>query len=539
MFVIENKHSKIVSGSLIGLVIIGILMRLYHITQNDFFLYDEGFYLNYNHLLVRLMTSHPPENFHDWMQAILVWFRFSMASGKALWFLLIDARVFLGLMHAYFIPRLVSAMAGSLTLWITFVFARRFFNSFWLGMLSLVFLAFLPSHMSYSRLGFQEALSTLFFLLGFYFYLFPRSFTFKTFVSGLFFGCAYFTNYRLIILPLLVFVCEFFVSLSEGRHPGFRKYLWHTLTFLSLVFIVGGLDKGENTIVTFSWMFHQTHLASEQFDWFNLLSYPYYLFRLESPFFGILFWGNIYCALRREWFKIFPFVMVCVQMLIFSFAAEKGARYLCVMTPFMAMAAASFVISLFERKQQPALQAALVVFLVVTLGSLLIKSFQIVTSHSDYKPAMEYLKNIDGEAQVLSTQPWIQNLYMDQHKGIVLGCPNRFQSRLALYGHGFRYMVLCPQAYISWTTDGKRFTRHLENYLGFVASHVKPMQVFPHLNRVMLERFVFEHNENLKRSIDFLNLRDQNPGEIKIYEVKSCISAILQWLSYQKAGQEQ
>lgn len=509
---------------LIGL---GILMRFYQITQDEFYLYDEGLYLNYNHLLLKLWTLHPPEDWQQWKEALLVWFRFSMASGKALWFLLVDARIFFGGMDMLFFPRLVSAVAGVITLWATFLFARRFFNSLRIGLLSAAFLAILPSHVFYSRLGFQEALSTLFFISGFYFYVFPQTLSKRTFLSSLFFVGAYFTNYRLIVIPALVAFSEIVVSFSEKRIPSFRKYLWHTLTFLFFIVIIGNLDMKENAMVTYSWMFHQVNLAQGHFDWFNLFSYPYYFFRLESFLFGILFWGNFYYISRREWKKLFPFALVCFQMLIFSFPSEKAARYLCVVTPFMAMTAASLVVFFFERTKDPVLKAASVGLCILALGTLFFKSFQMTASHSDYKPSLEFLTQQNPNVRVLTTQPWIQNLYVTDQKQ-VFECPHKFERLLQLYTSGFRFLILCPQAYISWTEDGKKFSFRLENYLGLVSTSVQPVKIFPHLSRVMLERFVFEHNENLWRSAAFLHSHRENLGAIRVYDVKEVLAEISQ-----------
>ncbi|HLD69948.1 MAG TPA: glycosyltransferase family 39 protein [Candidatus Omnitrophota bacterium] len=549
-----NSHldiGKIGWWGMFVLIGLGILMRFYQITRDEFYLYDEGLYFNYNHILIKLWSLHPPESWEQWKQALLVWFRFSLASGKALWFLLVDARIFFGGIDLLFFPRLVSAVAGALTLWVTFLFAKRFYNSKWIGLLSVAFLVVLPSHVFYSRLGFQEALSTLFFISGFYFYVFPRALGKRTFWSGLFFVGAYFTNYRLIILPALIAFAEIALSLSEKKLLDFRKYLWHTLTFLFFVIIIGNLDMKQNAVVTYAWMFHQADLTKGHFNWFNLFSYPYYLFRLESFLFGVFFWGNLYYLYppslnyfrvqlrritrrssnvktlersgdRREWNKLFPFALVCFQMLIFSFPADHAARYLCVVTPFMAMAAASLVVSILEQAKDQVLKAATVGICVFALMSLFVKSFQIVASHSDYKPSMEFLTQGNPNARILSTQPWIQKLYVaDQKK--VLDCPHTFERFVEFYTNGFRFLILCPQAYISWTESGQKFTFRLENYLGFVSSSVKPVKVFGHLSRVMLERFVFEHNEDLWQSVVFLNSSRKDLGAIRVYDIREIL----------------
>ena len=512
---------------------VGIFMRFHNITKDDFFLYDEGYYLNYNHLFVNLWTYAPPSDWDEWKQSLLVWFRFSMASGKALWFLLIDSRIFFGGLKVFFFPRVVSAIAGSLALWVTYLFSKKIFNSKWVGILSAVFLAILPSHVFYSRLAFQEALSTVFFISGFYFYVFPQQLNRRTFISAVLLVGAYFTNYRLVIIPALVAFCEFITSVTAKRRPDFRKYVWHTLTFLFFIIMIGNIDMKENALVTYSWMLHQADMAQEQLSFINVFSYPYYLFTLESFWFGLLFLGNIYYGYKKEWPKIFPFAMVCFQMMIFSLTAEKAARYLCVVTPFMAMAVASLLVDFIEQKKEMTLRVAGIILCLLTTATLLLKSNQIVFARSDYKPSIEYLLANDPNAKILSTQPWVQNLYVTNKKN-VQECPHKFEQFLAYYTKGFRYLILCPQSYISWTKDEKRFTPQLETYLGFIATQVKPAKTFSHLDRVMLERFVFDHNENLIQSIIFLNSANRHLGEIRVYDMETIIAKVNQWMSQQK-----
>ncbi len=510
---------------------IGIGLRFYHITRDDFFLYDEGFYLNYNRVFLKMMEIVPPHNFSQFKEALLVWFRFSMASGKALWFLLTDARLFWGWIKVWCFPRLISAVAGTMTLGITFLLGKRFFNSNRVGIVSMALLAVLPSHVFYSRLGLQEAICTLFFTSGLYFYLFPRQFSAKTFLSGALLVCAYFTNYRLIIIPLLVAFTEIFISLSERRFPDIRKYVWHTVTFFFFVFIIGNLDKAENTIVTFSWMFHQANLAEGSFNWFNFLSYPYYLFRLESVVFGLLFFGNMYYLLRKQWIKLFPFAFVCLQMLIFSFVEDQAARYVAVTTPLMAIAVASIIVCIQQRNKF--FEKIGWGIAVIAMVSLLGKSTTIARAQSDYKIAVQQLSVNDPHPLILSTQPWIQNLYT-RNKMDVYECPHKLEGLVTLYAKGFRYLVLCPQVYISWTSTGEKFHLPLTGYLEFITTQVKPIGIFPHMNQVMLDRFVFEHNDNLRYSVQFLNAPNQHHGLIRIYSIKQIIETLGQWLSEQQ-----
>ena len=507
--------------------VIGVVLRFIHITRSGLFFFDEGYYLNYNRMFVDLASAHPPQGFKAFLDVLYALLRVSLATGKALWFFVADARVLWGGAQWWFFPKIISALAGSLTLLLVYLFAKRFYGSKWVGGLSVVILAVLPSHVFYSRLSLQEALSTLFFILAFYFYFFPRKFGYRTFISSFLFACVFFTNYRLIIVPVLVASVEIFywVALREGIQ--WRKFLWHTLIFFFFVFMVGNIDRAQNTIVTFSWMFHQAQLAQTNgpLQLWDFLSYPYYFFRLESFFFGLFFFANIWHLVRKEWLRAWPFLFVCLLMGLFSFAADQAARYLCVGLPFAAMAVASIIVFFFSQNSGKRIRVGIVALTVLLLGSLLLRSGIIAGSTSDYQSAVVFLNKIKRNVKFMSTQSYVQNLYA-RNRHHVAEAPHGFSGFLKLYSSGFDYLVVCPQAYISYTDSKIRFDPQLEGYLGFIVRQVKPVKVFPHFNEVMLERFVFEHNENFLNSLKFLRLKNRGQGTLRIYDVKECLQNI-------------
>ena len=440
-----------------------------------------------------------------------------------------DSRVFWGLWEGWSVPRVIAAVSGTLTLGLEFIFVQRFFQNRLIAFLSVVLLSILPSHVFYSRLALQETLSTLFFLAGFYFYLFPAKLNSRTFLSAVFFIGAYFTNYRLIIIPLLVLWAEIWMSLSLGQRPNVRKYIWHVLTFLSLMFSIGAIDEGQNTVVTFSWMFHQAQLGQHQFDWLNFFSFPYYLFRLEHPFFGLLFFSGAYLLSRRSFYDLLPLGLVLLQMAIFSFAADKAARYVCVVTPFLAASVAVTIARLWDDIKNPRRQVVLGILVFFLVAGMTLKSVRLATAVSDYRPSMQYLVGLDPAVKVISTQPFVQNLYVEPRER-VQECPLEFIGLVALYMQGYRYLVLDPQAYITYTADRNKFTPVLKDYLGFILTNAKPVKEFPHFNQDLLERFVFEHNENLQRSLAFLRMNDAGMGRLRIYDINACLLAIQQRL---------
>ncbi|OGX06953.1 MAG: hypothetical protein A2Z88_04060 [Omnitrophica WOR_2 bacterium GWA2_47_8] len=522
----EQNFPIFVKWSLWLVILFGVILRITNVTSNFMFFYDEGFYLNFNYPLLEIIDKHPPQDLGSFMQALYAVLRLSLGTGKALWFFIVDSRALWGGLDFFVFPKIVSTLAGLLTLPVVYLFTKRMTNSQATALLSAAILAVLPSHVLYSRLAMQESLSTLFFMLTLYFYVFPKELTWRTFLSSVLAAGVYFTNYRLIIVPLLIAFTEVIPGLLDKRLPNGRKLMWHTLIFFLLVFTIGSIDKGQNITTTFSWMFRQADLGKSQLDPINFLSYPYYLFRLESLVFGFLFFGNLYFLYKRDWHKAMPFLLVCFLMLIFSFAADKAARYLCVGLPLAAMGIALLLAESYHEKKKLSVHFGAELLMACLLLSLLPKAMAINRSRCAYRVVVDAIKMINPKAKILSTQPWIQNLYV-KDRGDVQELPHNFESLLKRYQQGFQYIVLDPQAFISYTASKEKFTFRLEDYLAFLTQHVKPVKASGHFDEVVLERFVFEHSENLRTSLDFLNSRNKQLGAIYIYDLKDSIGKML------------
>jgi hypothetical protein len=344
-------------------------------------------------------------------------------------------------------------------------------------------------------------------------------------VSAFLFAAAFFTNYRLIIIPALVFFTEIFISFAEKNKIHWRQYVWHTLGFLSVVFIVGNLYGGANTRITFAWMFYQSQLAQGHANVFNFLSFPYYLFSLEGFLFAMLFSGNFYYYLTKNYKKAFPLTLVLVQMILFSFAQEKGVRYVCVVMPFMVMAVSSLLVDLWEKYKSPVRWMTVVVFIML-IGQQLILDKNILFSRTNHEVAVREIKLLDPQAKILSSQFLLHKLYVKE-QGDVRALPRNFKMLLFLYTQGYRYLIVDPQAYISLTQSGRRFDPPLIDYLGFIDRVAVPVKVYPHLNTGFFKRFVLEHNEDLVQSIEFLRLNGNGKlGTLRVYDIGQCLALI-------------
>lgn len=510
------------------ILLLGVYFRFYHITDHQFVYYDEGMWLVQNHEFVKFVEASRHQGLGIQAKLWDIAFHLSLRTGKALWALISYSRGFFVGAEDFAFTRIVSAVLGVLTILLCALFAKRFYLSTATGMLSGVILSVLPSHVYYSRLALQESFSAFFFLAGIYFYLFPRKLSIRTLVASLFFSFVYFVNYRMIIIPVFVLFSEIYLSMAEGRKPDLRKWVYHSLLFFMIVFGVGALDNGANTYVTFGWMFHQSHLAKGTFDFINLFSFPYYFFKLEGFIFGLLFFGNIILLIRKRWKEAFPFMLVMVFMAIFSLPQEKGVRYLASALPFMATAAAILIHRLYEDKIFRAARIFVPVLCLFLFTGQARESFHISRFKNDYSDSIIEIRKIDPDSKFISTQSLVQRLYVENHADVV-----EFKYSLpyliSLYSKGYKYLIIDPQAFISFTDDQKRFSPRLKGYLQFIRTNVPAIKTYPHFNDRLFTRFVLEHNENLRQSLAFLKLnKNQNFGHLNVYDLKLCLAYIKQ-----------
>lgn len=532
-----KRMNQFITMACLTFVVVGIWIRLFQITANTFFYYDEGMWLLQNQDFVRHIESSLSAGTASVTKLINTSFHLSLRTGKALWAFISQSRAFWVGADGYFFNRVVSAACGIVTIAVVFLFGRKIYQSNRVGLLAAAFLAVLPSHVYYSRLALQEGLSALLFLLGVYFYLSSRRIAVRTFVASVCFAAVFFANYRMIIIPFFVGFIELYFSLIERRWPDIRKYVYHVLLFLALVFGIGALDGGANTFVTFGWMFHQAHLAKGTFEAFNLLSYPYYVVRLEGPLFGLFLLGNVYLIYKREWRRLFAFVFVVLFMFVFSFTQEKGTRYLTSALPFMALAVGILIDSILQHCKRAGTWVAVIGVGLMSLVLQTYASVSIAKFENSYQAAIEDIRMKDPTAKFVSTQAMVQRMFVDDIKD-VMEFKYGLRYLLFMYQQGYRYLVIDPQAYVSFTEDGYRFSGRLKGYMHLINEKIEPIRTYEHFGPDVLRRFVLEHNENLRRSIIFMDESQQKQyGMLKVYNLQQCIAVLQRGLQLHQQRQ--
>ena len=504
---------SIVNLGLIGIVLIALFARFFRITSNDLVFYDEGMYLGYNRAFLNLVSQNPPKNITEFLIILNLIFKTALATPKALWFFLINLRVFITGVDSLCFSRILSALCGIATVVLTFFWAKKYFVSTRIAMISAIILALLPSHVFYSRLGMQESLSCLLFLIALYSYVFSkRGFSIGSMVSAILMFAVFLTNYRMIVAPFFILLFAIFWMIVSQQRFDLRKFLLFIGLYILCFVILGQIEGGINLKVNLAWMLNQADESGQYRQWYNFLSFPYYLFKLENVFFGILFFSSFYCCYQKKLRILLPFFIVLLQILLFSFAAEKGARYLCVVLPFACMAVAAMLEELYIISSK----AATGIFLGMIFGFCFML-IGLVFSSTSYEKAVLFIKKYDPQAKMISTQPGVENLFVDNETDVI-ALPKTIEEVLLLVKKGHRYLIIDPQLYISWTKDDKRFSQVELDFIKRLRTQAPLRLVLPHFNNAILERFVLDHNQDLLRSIHFL-AASQGKGCIYIYDL--------------------
>jgi hypothetical protein len=518
-------------------VVLGVFLRLYGLSGSGIFFYDEALYLNHSLQAFDIIKSQHLAGLSDIWKAVFFYIHWPLNFTKPIWILIVDSRFLFTQWNDWDYAKFASCFFGVLTLPLLFYFARRFFNSLAIACLSVGILALLPGHVFYSRIGLQEAFSTFVVLAGFYFYLFPRDFGKKVFLAGLFFGMAYLANYRLIILPGLLVATELWLGLVAKESIRWRHLVWTCVTFLAVMVLVGSLFGGTQIRYTFAWVFHQQDMAVTKRLWTEILAYPYYLFRLENWILAGSFFASAYFLIKRRWAWAWPFMVVLLQMLLFTMATDRGARYMAIVLPFMAMSSAALIHTVYENIRQGAGKVVLGIVLAVMLFGMVFRSAELVSDVSAYKPSIDYVLSKDPGAKIVSTQDLVQRLYAHDRRN-VLPVPEDVLVLFRDYAQGYRHLILDPQGYISFTGNDYKWGLPLKGYVGFIERMVPPIKTFGHFNHAVMERVVFEHSDNLFQSIRYLDSPDlAKMSSLRVYDmsmVMRALSGVMQKAPHQK-----
>lgn len=275
------------------------------------------------------------------------------------------------------IARVPAVLLGALTVLLTYVFAKRLYNTK-TGLLSALFLAFFPWHVIMSRIGLKIILVPFFGALIFYLlYAGIKEKRMALFLLSFFaLGVGSFYTYPSAAIFVPVFMLSFFILKGKQDWPSPRILLTGVLLFLLSMFPLfvlsaRGVDfflaqsyhsffRGDNFNAPDSYLILKNFILN-MLRCFNLLffssrpmdllapSMKYPLF-LSNLFFPVFLLSLIYACWKRTKSDLIILIWLILSLLLTSFVMGDGisAQYLFIILPVPIVLAARFLMDMME-----------------------------------------------------------------------------------------------------------------------------------------------------------------------------------------------
>jgi len=213
--------------------------------------------------------------------------------------------------------KLVSPLFGSLTLFYTFLIAKKIYNER-AAFFSVLFLTFLPIHLDYTIFGYVDGLLTFLIVLSVYLIVENR-----LFLSSLVFGLAVLTKYNAIfILPVLLYILYKNVKGCKKRFIKNSSILIAIASLISLPWLIRNyILLGNPVWPFFGFLFKGSYpFIFDKLNVYNILSIDFpvatylgffgvpdgnykTLFFLQLPFFYLLFYSYFTLLMLESLFQ--------------------------------------------------------------------------------------------------------------------------------------------------------------------------------------------------------------------------------------------
>lgn len=510
-----RKGRVLVSIILLLILSSSLLLRFYGLKSKGLVMFDEAWYLLETRFFLnllkgdeylKLLSACPPSMDRELR---LQDFGFPLRSYKpghlllmTILSLIIGLRDYTGLF--------LSAIAGVVTIYLTYLLGRFLYNEK-TGVLASFLLAFMPYHIFYSRSGFAEMDSTLFFLLALLIYLAKRS-TLGLVLSGLTFGFSITCNFRMSIFLLLFILSEWHIFMKEWRGLG--------LLIMRLLLFILSLLLPILIFELYSIALHSSYPILRDFPTYLgslkvMLNknrpippdpFPFLLFllRLVGPIYCLLFIIGMILLLRRHTFKdLFIVGVFLIPFILYSFITSftTGPRTLCPSLPAIAIIIACGILNIVTRFR---LQHCLMVL--VLLFGLFINGFEgyrILRLKSGYKEAVQYI--IDHGSPKYLTTSRVKSVFYHTSQ-YSLWAPYNLEELKWFHNMGCGYLLLDQRKYTK--RDRIAFVKLIQNIA--TPCHEVPNNVGRY--------WVHFYDDGLGDMVDEI-LDDESFGKILIYDL--------------------
>ncbi len=514
-----KKH--IPSLLLIAIILLGAVIRFYGLPEQCVVFFDEAHVAN-RIVQLRLslqkgcLKSLAPPRYIDL---------------KMLWILMIAAlRIFIP--SCFLAGKYLSACCGLATIAAVYFFAKSFYRSHAVGLLSAFLLAVSSYHVFYCRLILPDAGAIFFVLLSVYgYYEGIKKGLFYQLAAGLSFGCAFLIHYRTASVLLLIIMME-----GYYWRPGknfFLKMLGRLALFgLSACFVWALFEMCLYAFTDISYFgllrYYAQRYSSWHFDPWAFYAYGYFLSSYDGILIGVLILLSLF-FLRGRYPTFLFVVFILIQLGLSSVAVFKFPRVISPALPFLSITAVAAFFNMLETVRSPRGKKICIIFFGLTLMAGGYKTFREVSLwQGGIRKAADWLGQYAPESGILATNHVMLSGYT-AHRPLIL-LDDQKEEQLADYlRQGIRFVITDPHKLIlaqQAISEGKRPS----TLISYVEGTCPPQASFRAFNDRLFERVMQEHAyPSLRKTLRFWRHVDPRENQIRIYDLQKCLS---------QAGQE-
>jgi hypothetical protein len=442
----------------------------------------------------------------------------------------------------------ITAAAGSLSLPILFLLARRLYGTRAALYATLVF-SLLGYHIHYSRSTMAETTTLLFLLLAFYFYAGSRTInqhlsTGSLAWAGLFLGVSFTAHNRMLIMWGIFLLYE--MQLWIQRHPYRPMPVLKRLLVFQLFFLL--------PLATWEFAYYLALMISKHLE--IVPSVPTYVEQVFLSVTRSALWGYISKIYRLEGFYAFPYlylkssgplpllltltgiIVACkrrafqdilvgiwffIPYLVYSVTTAGLSRIFTVVLPATALLSGSLfapnskalLVSRHSSGSTSSFIKILVIVLILCNG--LYFGYQEIRSKDGYAQAANYLRS-QGSPHIISTGVPILGVYIGENQ--VAQHPPVSQEELKrLFDQDYLFYLIDYNKYIYTFSQKDKV-----EIMGAIASRIPPDRIIP--NPFVREPLTaFEANLFFWDTLDMLKkIPEQGLDTIQIYDLRNFFS---------------
>jgi 4-amino-4-deoxy-L-arabinose transferase-like glycosyltransferase len=557
---------------LLVIVLVGGFLRFHNITRYEPFIADEAAYhleARYLHSLIANVWKSIELKQEERKTGKNLWTRENEAKrfkeqveGKIPWYArpghiyLIALTMMIWGPEPVYLGGVVSALFGVLSIPLVFWLGFRLYGV-GVGLLGAALFSLSGYQVAYAHTGLTEQDALFFVLVASLFHVYGKDRRLSEgrwkflFATGLALGSCFVIHYRMVTCILAFFVWEAFFQPSEnGKRIRTRLAAMSLLAAGTAVMIILTeipyylaslvvhmffkaalpFQSYMEQLILQVFVSIYTNILSTQkmFSLFNLLTYPYLLWKLEGPLWPIVLAGAVgMCVWRRSRSDRWTLVLFLVPFLLCTFLQPRS-RYACSFLVFGSLMIASV---LADRNTYKAYLSGRVgrwsgvLLSVALLAASAVYAFNATRAKQSYGHAVDFIRS-QGSPKHIATYPMLSQVHVGV-RNVPDQWPQSEEDLRRLYAEGYRFLVVdllkdaAALFFQQFSVETNPEFQERLRLLDSLESRAEPAFVVDNLHVYPIQN-IFEVNHNFRMTVSYYQkiYEEQSMTKIRIYDLK-------------------